>query len=147
VVVDATNGKIKCRRQPPSLCWRSSLHAQRRTLIRYQMLTLVIGVALMAWVNTIESRQKKNVMTKDNGYMEITHDGFDDCKFISIKHTGEKLPASTKPRKEDWIPVVRITARCAKNKMSGTFKLQSTFKYQKGTLSLSEARVNGSSDY
>src|SRR5262245_28097664 len=48
--------------------------------------------------------------------LEIKRSGWeryeDSCKFISIKYTGEKMPVSTKPRKEDWIPVVRIIARC-----------------------------------
>src|SRR5215470_17135082 len=51
-----------------------------------------------------------------DGHMEIKYSGFeryeDSCKFVSVKHTGEKTPLSTKPRKEDWVPVVRIFARC-----------------------------------
>jgi hypothetical protein len=70
-----------------------------------------------------------------DGYMEIKRYGLarheEDCKFISVKYTGEKTPASTKPTKEDWIPVVRITARCV-GEDATAWKSRITFKYVKG---------------
>src|SRR5262249_2872129 len=69
-----------------------------------------------------------------DGYMEIKRYGWarheEDCKFVSVKYTGEKTPASTKPTKKDWIPVVRITARCVGE--DATWKSRITFKYVKG---------------
>ena len=61
------------------------------------------------------------------------------CRYISIKHTGQRLPASTKPGKAGWIPVVRISARCeseGEEPSSPEFIL----KYYKGTLTIGEAK-------
>jgi hypothetical protein len=67
-------------------------------------------------------------------HMEITQRSLtryeDSCKFVSIKYTGEKTPMSTKPKKEDWVPVVRITARCYAEGRTG--KEQITLRYIKG---------------
>jgi hypothetical protein len=69
-----------------------------------------------------------------DGYLEIKRDRWEgheeSCKFISVKHTGEKTPASTKPTRKDWVPVVRITARCTGE--GTTWKKQATFAYGKG---------------
>jgi hypothetical protein len=61
-----------------------------------------------------------------------------DCRYISIKNTGQRLPASTKPRKADWIPVVRIFAHC---EAEGEEPANPEFilKYYKGTLTIAEA--------
>jgi hypothetical protein len=72
----------------------------------------------------------------NDGAVEIRRDGYSmheqECKYASIKYTGEKSPASTKPRKEDWIPVVRIVAHC---KGEGeTWKEQRELRYYKGDL-------------
>jgi hypothetical protein len=89
----------------------------------------------------IEAEREWEVCRDGDKYMEITRHGWkrieEDCKFISVKHTGEKTPVSTKPKKEDWVPVVRITARC--HFEDGTAKVRVTFRYVKvGVLLLDE---------
>jgi hypothetical protein len=87
----------------------------------------------------------------DDPYMEITRHGWtrhwtghdDSCKFVSIRYTGEKMPMSTQPREEDWVPVVRIFARCYVKEAGGviilTFRERITFRYLKGAwLSIDE---------
>jgi hypothetical protein len=67
-------------------------------------------------------KEREECYVRD-GYMEIRRDGYSmheqKCKYVSIKHTGEKQPASTKSRKADWILVIRILARC-KGDLEGT---------------------------
>ena len=69
-----------------------------------------------------------------DGHMEINRSGFeryeDSCKFVSVKYTGEKMPLSTKPRKEDWVPAVRIFAHCYVEGM--TYKGRIILRYVKG---------------
>jgi hypothetical protein len=61
------------------------------------------------------------------------------CRYISIKNTGQRLPAFTKLRKADRIPVVRISARC---EAEGEEPSNPEFilKYYKGTLTIAEAK-------
>jgi hypothetical protein len=61
------------------------------------------------------------------------------CRYISIKHTGQKLPASTKPKKADWIPVVHISAHCD-GEGEAPSNPQFVLKYYKGTLTIAEAK-------
>ena len=55
-----------------------------------------------------------------DGYVEITRDGFEDCKFVSIKHMGTKMS----------VPPVLIAARC----VGGTGLLRLIYKYRTGGL-------------
>jgi hypothetical protein len=43
-----------------------------------------------------------------NGYGTLEQ----GCDFVSLERTGRVEAASTKPRREDWIPVMRGIARC-----------------------------------
>ena len=61
------------------------------------------------------------------------------CRYISITQTGQKLPASTKPRKADWIPVVRVAARC-EGEGDEPSNAQFVLKYYKGMLTIAEAK-------
>ena len=61
------------------------------------------------------------------------------CRYISIKNTGQRLPASTKPKKHDWIPVVRISAHC-EGEGEEPSNPEFILKYYKGTLTIAEAR-------
>jgi hypothetical protein len=60
------------------------------------------------------------------------------CRYISIKNTEQRLPASTKPRKANWIPVVRISARCEAEGEEPA-KPEFILKYYKGALTIAEA--------
>jgi hypothetical protein len=59
----------------------------------------------------VMTEKEWNECRDGDGYIEIRRDGYSmheqECRYVSIKHTGEKWPTSTKPRKEDWIPVNR----------------------------------------
>jgi len=76
--------------------------------------------------------------------MEIKRSGLErndiSCKFISVKYTGEETPFSTQPRKQDWVPVVRVFARC--HAQGGIVKIRITFRYQKGGVLLLPNPVN-----
>jgi hypothetical protein len=79
---------------------------------------------------------EKNVLTIEH----TRYHGWEfGCRYISIKHTGQKLPASTKPKKHDRIPVVRISARCdaeGEEPSNPEFIL----KFYKRTLTIAEAK-------
>jgi hypothetical protein len=82
---------------------------------------------------------------KRDGYLELRHYGGNQtCKFVSIKQTGEKWPASTKPRKEDWIPLVRVLARCEERddkRNVYTYNELLEMVYSKGVLSMFMKRI------
>jgi hypothetical protein len=65
------------------------------------------------WPTTEEERKQ---CRDSDSFLIVKHNGLEGhewgCKFVTIKHSGEMRPISTKPRKEDWVPVVRVTARC-----------------------------------
>ena len=92
----------------------------------------------------IETEEERRACTdRENTSLEFRRDGYQelmsasersDCKFIAIKHTGEKWPASTKPRKEDWVPLVRVLARCVQNGQVSNELIEMV--YSKGTLSV-----------
>ena len=75
-------------------------------------------------------------MKSNDGYLKIKRDRWiaheEDCKIVSVKHTGEKTAAVTQPRAQDMVPVVRINLRC---KGEGeAWNMQVTVFYQRGTL-------------
>src|SRR5262249_55289128 len=89
------------------------------------------------WVTEEEDVTKEEAWEKcrgGDGYLEITRRGWtrheEDCKFISIKYTGEKSPTNTQPSKDDWVPIVRVTARCSGE--GPIWKIRVTFRYVKG---------------
>jgi hypothetical protein len=73
-----------------------------------------------------------------DGYMEIKRNGWigheENCKFISIKDTREKIPREDDVGRDiwkgAWRPVLHITARCAGE--GTTWKLRMTFKWLRG---------------
>ena len=82
---------------------------------------------------------KTDTCKSSDGYLEIKRDRWiaheEDCKFIAVKHTGEKTAASTKPRPRDMIPEVRIDLRCkGNNSNSEPWNMRVIVFYQRGTL-------------
>jgi hypothetical protein len=74
-----------------------------------------------------------------DGYMEIKRNGWiaheENCRFISIKHTEEKIPREDVDGRDvwkgAWRPVLHITARCTFEDDT-TVKRRMTFKWLRG---------------
>jgi hypothetical protein len=53
---------------------------------------------------------------KDSNYLIVRHNSIEArdfrCNFRSVKPTGKRWPISTKPGKDDWVPVMYVSARC-----------------------------------
>jgi hypothetical protein len=82
----------------------------------------------------ITTEEELKTCRTGDGYLEIKRDRWegqeDQCKFTSVKRTGESTPVSTQPRKGDWVPIVRVAMSCSGQ---GTrWKAKSTFMYWKG---------------
>lgn|SRR5262249_10302789 len=95
--------------------------------------------------HTVKTNEEWKTCQDNDGQMEINRHGFEryeeSCRFVSIKYTGEKMPMSTKPRKEDWVPVVRITARCYVEGING--KAQIILRYIKeGAMTIAPTRAD-----
>ena len=69
----------------------------------------------------------------------LTRDGYDSgeesfCRFVSLRRTGGVSPASTQPRREDWIPIMKGIAHC-KGEMVD-MRVRFTLEYYKAVLYL-----------
>jgi hypothetical protein len=73
-----------------------------------------------------------------DGYLTLKRNGYEaheqTCRYVSVKKTGKTLPASTKPTKADWIPVMDVVARCHGEGETWSEKLR--LSYYKGSLSV-----------
>jgi hypothetical protein len=73
-----------------------------------------------------------------HGNLTVTAEGMSgfeyDCRFVSVKRTGRTLPASTKPTRADWIPVMSVVARCSGEGSKWSTRLE--LSYNKGSLTI-----------
>jgi len=80
------------------------------------------------------------------GYIQLKRGGYElhevSCRYVSIRHTGQTMPAHTKPsRKEHWIPVIHVKAQCSGIDQKWTEELK--FSYNKSVLGISDRKILG----
>jgi hypothetical protein len=86
----------------------------------------------------VDGKEEWETCLDGDGYMEIKRNGWagheEDCKFISIKATREKIPREDIDGRDvwkgAWRPVLHITARCTGE--GTTWTLRTTFGWLRG---------------